>query len=64
MYTCMCHTLTITCNYICIEGVSLLAADVDGSEESEVGADAGYPVLHLLSLLDLLKTFLYCLRTE
>ena len=49
-------------NYISIEGVSLLASDVDGCEEAEVGADAGYPVLHLLCLLDTLETFLYCLK--
>ena len=48
-------------NYICIEGVSLLTADIDGSEKAKVGADAGYPLLHQLCLFDLLKSFLYCL---
>ena len=46
-------------NYICIEGVSFFAAYIDGSEEAKVGTDAGYPLLHQLCLLDLLKTFLY-----
>ena len=40
--------------YIRVERVALFAADVDGREEAEVGTDAGYPLLHLLRLFDLL----------
>ena len=51
-------------NYIDIKGLSLFASDVDGCEEAKVRGYVGLPLLHLLCLLDLLKSILNCLTAE